>query len=151
MADYVPNSPAWADGAGGGTPLSAARLNKMETQYARAKEGFTERLRFRGPFAPSTVYEANDAITQNGILYRCRTAHTSAGTGPDADGDPTYWEVIVAPADPSTFGADSITLAQVAGADEAFAARMPIVVLATEATPVPAGTPDPALIVVLEP
>lgn len=150
MADYVKNTP-WVDGSAGGTPLSAARLNNLETQYDRAKEGFTERLRYRGPFAPSTVYAANDAITQNGILYRARTAHTSAGTGPDADGDPTYWEVIVAPADPSTFAADSLTFAQVAGLDEAMAARLPTVILATEATPVPSGTPDPSLIIVLEP
>jgi hypothetical protein len=151
VADYVKNSPAWADGAAGGTPLSAARLNNMETQYDRAKEGFTARLRWRGVFAPDTDYSTNDVISQNGTLYRARTAHLSAGTGPDTDGDPTYWEVLIAPADPATFGPDTIDFAQVAGLDEAFAARLPAVILATEATPVPAGTPDPAIIYVLEP
>lgn len=151
VADYVKNS-AWQDAPSTATPLSAARLNNLETQYDRAKEGFSVRVLYRGDYAQGATYNAGEWVRSNGNLYRARTGPFVAGaTGPsDADGDPTYWEPVYT-LDPTRVADGALTIAQVAGLQAALDARPPYKVLATEATPVPGDTVDGALLVVLEP
>lgn len=57
MANYVPN-PTWADGSGGGTPITAAKLNNYEAGITAAH------------FAPAAhVYHATNQTTTTGVPF----------------------------------------------------------------------------------
>lgn len=78
---FTPDQP-FADGPTGGTPITAAKLNNMESQYGDAMQdasalyGHDVRA-----WAPSTVYAQGQAVVSpSGDVVTAATAHTSTAT-----------------------------------------------------------------------
>lgn len=67
---YVPNT-TWADGAGGGTPLSAARLNNAEAGIAQALARDLAYTQITAPASITATTEAtaNTVVTASAVTF----------------------------------------------------------------------------------